>query len=379
MGERWKIATIRGIPLYVSSSWFFVTALYVWLWYTGLTQGRPLLDSGEALTVSVLATILFFGSVLIHESAHAVMARSLGLPVTAITLVFWGGATETRANARGPLGEFLVAFVGPATTLALAGVFYVTSLVAHGLVADVLRALSGLSVIFAVINALPGFPLDGGRMLVAVVWGITRSRRTALRSAGYVGMAIGGAVAFAAVWSFTRDTGYWLLLGYLGFVMITTGRGMDARIALRDKLAMGTAADAMRQPSPAVPADMTLAQALDLHLRARPTDTFPVEDAEGHVIGTVSMSSARRPGARDPMRPVRDATIPLEQTPVLAPDETLDEVIEWIGPRQGIVLQDGRLVGAIDASDIERWFRHVIEGRPAMSADPSWVPPRPDR
>lgn len=379
MSERWKIATIRGIPLYIASSWLFIAAFYVWLQYTNLTQAQPQPEPSEALMISLLATFLFFGSVLVHETAHAVMARSLGLPVAAVTLVFWGGATETRANARGPFREFLVAFVGPATTLAIAGVFFLASQVAHGLLAEVLHYLSGISVVFAVVNALPGFPLDGGRMLVAIVWGITRSRRTALQVAGYVGVAMGAAVALTAVWSFNQDNGYWLLLGYLAFVLLQTGRGMGARIALRDQLAKGTAADAMHAAPPTLPAEMTLGQALDHLLRAHPTEAFPVVDFGGQVIGTVSMGSARGPGARDPMRPVRDALIPLSQTAVLAPDETLEDVMEWVGSRQGIVLQDGRLVGSINAHDVERWYRTVIEGRPATPADPSWVPPRPDR
>ena len=378
-GQRWKIATVRGIPLYIASSWIFIAALYVWLQYTNLTQATPSPQPSEALTLSVVATLLFFGSVLVHETAHALMARSLGLPVAAVTLVFWGGATETRANARGPLREFLVAFVGPATTLAIAGVFYLVSLLAHGLLADVLRYLSGISVLFAIVNALPGFPLDGGRMLVAIVWGITRSRRTALRVAGFVGIAIGGLVALGALWSFNQDNGYWFILGYLAFMLITTGRGMGGRIALRDQLASGTTADAMHAAPPEVPADMTLGQALDHFLRERPGEALPVVDAEHRVIGTVSMASARGVGGRDPMRPVRDAMIPLAQTPVLAPDETLEDVLEWVGARQGIVLQDGRLVGAINANDVERWYRRVILGRPTEPADPSWVPPRPDR
>jgi Zn-dependent protease/predicted transcriptional regulator len=379
MGQRWKIATIRGIPLYIASSWFIIAVLYVFLQYSYLSQTAFPPGPTEALTLSVLATVLFFGSVLLHECAHAVMARALGLPVVAITLVFWGGATETRANERGPLGEFLVAFVGPATTLALAGLFFLASQMAHGYLSDILHYLAGISVLFAIVNALPGFPLDGGRMLVAIVWGITRSRRTGLRVAGYVGMVVGAGIAAAAVWSFTQQGGLWLFLGYLAFVLLSTGRGMDARIALRDQLAKGRAADAMRAPHPTISADLTLTQALDLYLRARPSDTFPVVDIGGRVIGTISMSSASRLGRRNPMRPVRDAMIPLVQTPVIAPEETLEEVVEWVGPRQGMVLQDGQLVGAIDAQDVERWYRRVIEGRPAMAADPNWVPPRPDR
>ena len=106
----------------------------------------------------MLAAALFFASILAHEAAHAVMARTLGLPVRGVTLVFWGGATETRADIRGPLGEFLVASVGPATTLVLSGVFWVAHLATAGVVSDIVGYLSWLSLIFAGLNALPGVP-----------------------------------------------------------------------------------------------------------------------------------------------------------------------------------------------------------------------------
>ena len=139
MGRRWKVATIRGIPLFVGSSWVLLAVIYVWAQYVGLTTRIPRETPTTALMLAVLTGVLFFGSVLLHETAHAVTARALDLPVSGITLVFWGGATETRANARGPLGEFLVAFVGPFTTLVMSGVFWVAAQVSHGTVQSILR------------------------------------------------------------------------------------------------------------------------------------------------------------------------------------------------------------------------------------------------
>ncbi len=103
------------------------------------------------------------------------------------------------------------------------------------------------------------------------------------------------------------------------------------------------------------------------------------------MAGTVSIESARRVGARDPTRPVRDGMRPLTQTPVVTPDETLDEAVEWLGGRDGLVLREGSLVGALGPDDIERWYRRVIEGQPdrppapgvSMTTVPT-VPPRPD-
>ena len=263
----------------------------------------------------MLAAVLFFGSVLLHEAAHAVMARSLDLPVSGITLVFWGGATETKASAKGPLGEFLVAFVGPATTLVLAGAFWVGETLTNGLVAVTMASLAELSLIFAAFNALPGFPLDGGRMLLATVWGITGSRRTAMRVAGYGGIAVGALLGGAAVWMIADgDVGHGDLPRLRGDDHDRAGRGMEQRIALRDQLVQGTVADAMRPPPPTVPIDISLVQALDDYLRGADGQAFPVVDA-GRVVGTVSIDSARKVGGRDPTRPVRDGVRPLAQTP----------------------------------------------------------------
>jgi Zn-dependent protease len=373
-GKRWKVATVRGIPLYVSTSWFVIAAFYVWIGYETLT--RQFVDPVEAATISTVGALLFFGSVLLHEAAHAIMARGLDLPVSGITLVFWGGATETKASAKGPLGEFLVAFVGPATTLLLAGAFWIGETLTNGLVAERLGSLATLSLIFAGFNALPGFPLDGGRMLLAIAWGITGSRRSALRVAGYGGIAVGVLIGAAALWILADGDPFMaIFLGYVATILVGAGRAMDQRIALRDQLSIGKVADAMRPPPPTVPIDISLVQALDDYLRGADGQAFPVVDA-GRVIGTVSIESARRVGGRDPTRPVRDGVRPLNQTPVVAPDETLDDALEWLGGRDGLVLRDGVLVGALGPGDVERWYRRVVEGHTDAGSDP--IPTRPD-
>jgi len=377
-GQRWKIATVRGIPLYVSTSWVWIVGLNAWSLYANLTgPGSFMVKPLEAIVLAMLSTALFFGSILIHEAAHAVMARRLDLPVRSVTLVFWGGATETRASARGPLGEFLVAFVGPASTLVIAGLFRVIALATSGVASHLIGYLAWLSLVLAVLNALPGFPLDGGRMLQAIVWGTTKNRRMSMRVAGWSGVMVGVAFGAAAIWAISNQEVFLgLFFGYLAAVLISTGRGMDQRIALRDQLLKGRVAEAMSPPPPAVPADMSLAEALDHSLRGSKGQAFPLVD-DGRVIGTISMQSARRLGSRDPMRPARDAVVPLNQTPIVDPDETLDEAFEWLGGRDGLVLKDGVLVGGLGPRDVEHWYRRVIEGRSSPTGF-AQLPPRPD-
>jgi len=378
-GRRYRVATVRGIPLYVDAGWLLIAAVYLSFEYLNLSSSAWEPTSAEAFGLALLSFALFFGGVLVHESAHAVVARAFDLPVASITFVFWGGATETPANARGPLVEFLVAGAGPASTLLLAGGFTLT----HGamepsLMRGIVGELAFLNLLFAGFNALPGFPLDGGRMLLAATWGVTRNRRTGLRIAGYGGLVVGAGFVGLAALALIRqgDIGRGFFFGYLGSVLIATGRSMGQRIALRDLLVTGTVSDAMRPPAATVPAAASLADALDHGLRDEPGRTFPVVEA-GRVIGTVSMASARRIGARDPLRQVREATLPLNQGPVVAPDDSLDDAFEWLSGREALVVRDGVLVGVLAPADVERWYRRRYEPGAVTPADRP--PPRPDR
>jgi CBS domain-containing protein len=149
---------------------------------------------------------------------------------------------------------------------------------------------------------------------------------------------------FGAVW-----------VGLIGSFIFQGARAAQQRIVLDRRLVDATVADAMDPPPTVVPADLTLSEALDRVLRGREDEAFPVLD-DGVVIGMISFASARELGARDPLRPVREATIPLEQVVTAAPDEALADVLERLGTqRAAIVIEDGRLVGAVDAGAIVRY------------------------
>ncbi|MEX0984041.1 MAG: site-2 protease family protein [Actinomycetota bacterium] len=369
-GKRYRVLEVRGIPLYVGTSWLVVAGLYLYAEYLQLSRFT---DATEAVVLAAISATLFFGGVLVHEVAHAVVARAFDVPVSGITLLFWGGATEARSNVKGPIVELLISAAGPGSTLALAGIFaFVGSQMDPGLARETVRDLAWLNTIFAIFNALPGFPLDGGRIVLALTWAISHRRRLALVVAGWSGVLVGGAMLAVGVLQITGgDNPVWgIWLGFIGFTLFGAGRQMPRRVALRDQLEGATVADAMQPPREAVPATASLSEALDRVLRDHPERSFPVTDA-GRVIGTVSMDSARRVGGRDPLRPVRDATRGLATAAVLAPDEPLDDALEWLGGREGLVLRDGVLVGSLSPTDVEAWYvrRHAPEGA---------VPPRPD-
>jgi Zn-dependent protease len=372
VGNRLKIARIGGIPIYVSYSWFLIAGLFGFGFYSTLTTSGY---ADEAFQLTLLMLGLFFGGILLHEGAHAVSARAFGLPVRAITLVFWGGATETRSWRKGPV-DFVVSFSGPATTAVLWLIFSALrdqsqpGTAIHFVWAD----LAWVNGIMALLNLLPGFPLDGGRMLMAIAWGVTGRRALAMRVAGLGSLLVGGLLVAWAVLQFGNGNPDGIFAGYIGFVMISVGRQIPSRATLRQRLERGTARDAMRRFDDPIPADATLYEATEGWLRTQPRYAFPVA-RDGQLVGTISMDEAAQ---RSAATRVGDAMVPLGAAPTIDADEPLDETVDWLGTRDGVVVDaSGRIIGLLALEDVDRWLKtHWSMG---TYAEPSAMrPPRPD-
>lgn len=359
-GRSFRIATIGGIPVNVDSSWIWIAALAVyWLW-SQFERRFLFLDGGAALAYAVLAAALFFGSVFLHELAHAVSARVAGIRVDGITLVFFGGFTAARADEKGPGAAFVISAVGPATSFALAALYWwlwVQTGDAGGPLHLLFGILGYINAFMAVFNVLPGLPLDGGRMLQAAVWGITKNRRNGTRIAGVAGMGLGVALFGVAFFRLTRDDLFGAVwLGIIGMFIFQGARVSFQHAGVADRLAAGTVADAMDPPPPAVPADLTLSETLDRFLSGHENEAFPVLETDGRVLGVISFASARELGARDPLRRARDAVVPLERLVLARPDESLDAVLTRLGSTgAALVLRDGLLVGGITGASVSRW------------------------
>jgi len=359
-GRAWKIGRIGGIPISIDPSWVWIAVFVTYTLWTRFVASYAHLSNGAALGYAFFSAVLFFGSVFLHEMAHAVAARLAGIPVLGITLVFFGGFTSARSDEKGPGAAFVISAVGPGMSLALGGLFWAVSLALRS-TAAVWAATFGyvgwVNLFMSGLNALPGLPLDGGRMLQAAAWRLTRSPERGTRIAARTGMGVGvlliAAALYEAVQSNDPFSGLWFAI--IGLVVFQGARASERQIDLRARLARGTVADAMGPPPPAVPAEMTLSEALDRYLRGHEEEAFPVVEA-GKVIGMVSFNSARELGMQDPLRPVRDALIPLVHVLVANPDEHLDEVATRLGTHgAALVLRDGELVGSITGHAVARW------------------------
>ena len=380
VGQRFKIASIAGIQIYVSTSWLVLAGLITFIEYEGFSRSSSL-TGRAALWLALGSAGLFFGSILLHEGAHAFVARRLKLPVWGVTLSGWGGFTETPAAARGPFGEFVVSAAGPATNFLLGfGLLALGAAVhtSHPLASLVADSYGKLNLFVGALNSLPGFPLDGGRVLMAGVWRVTGNRIRAMRVASRAGYVVAGGIAVYGVvqmQSSGQETGIWAFL--VASIVFSSARASEARSKGLEALGDARVRDAMTPPPDIVPAGLSLSQALDHYLRAHPNLEFAVVGEDGRVVGTVSMDSARKIGARDPLRPVRDAMVKAASVPRLEADTMLVDAVDVLGHREGMVLEDGRPVGKLSVGDIQHWLNRGASGA-AGYAGTVEVPPRPD-
>src|ERR671915_165037 len=194
-GTSWRVGRIAGIELRIDSSWAVIALLITYSLYLRASVLYPELSGAGAVGVGLLAAVLFFGSVLVHELAHAVVSQARGIRVQDITLFLFGGATRARVESRGPGDEFLIAVVGPVTSGLLAGLFGIVAGLGRDLLstplAGTLGYLAWTNLLLAAFNLVPGFPLDGGRLLRSAIWKTTGSLARATRIASLAGQGVG--------------------------------------------------------------------------------------------------------------------------------------------------------------------------------------------
>jgi Zn-dependent protease len=196
-----RVGTLAGIGLFLHASWFLVLGLVVWATAGAFAEIYPELPWTERAGMGLAAGLAFFGCLVVHELAHALAARRLGVAVRRITLFLFGGVAEIAGELPSASAEFAVALVGPATSLLLGSAFGLLAVRVGGSPAleGVTGTLALVNLGVALFNLLPGLPLDGGRLLRSVLWSRTGSFARATRVAGLLGRGIGGAMALAGV------------------------------------------------------------------------------------------------------------------------------------------------------------------------------------
>ncbi|MFI9722451.1 site-2 protease family protein [Streptomyces sp. NPDC052396] len=359
-----------GVPVYVAPSWFLVAALITWVFGGQLDRVLPELGRARYL-VSLFFAVAFYASVLVHELAHTVAALRFKLPVRRIQLQFFGGVSEIEKESETPGREFVLAFVGPLLSLVLAGLFWVgMQAVEAGTVPGVL--LAGLMVsnlLVAAFNLLPGLPLDGGRMLRAVVWKISGKPMTGTVAAAWVGRALAVAVLIGLplLTRADRDESFGsadsvtdALLAAILAAIIWTGAGNSLRMArLRERLP-GLRARTLTRRAVPVPAVTPLSEALR---RANEAGARALVVVDGQGTPTALVREAAIVGVPVHRRPwvsvgslAQDITDGM-RVPAELSGEDLLEVLRATPASEYLVVEEtGEVYGVLSTSDVERAF-----------------------
>ncbi|MDQ3931512.1 MAG: site-2 protease family protein, partial [Actinomycetota bacterium] len=316
MTGAWRIGSIRGIDIRIHSSWLIIALLVAWSFWARFTSVYDY-ATGPAIAVAVVASVLFFASVLAHELAHSLEALHRGVQVGGITLFLFGGVTETRFDVKRPRDEFALTAIGPFSSFVLAALFGIIAAYAIplglNLVADVAGLLGWINLMLGAFNLLPGAPLDGGRILRSIVWWGTGDRGKAVRTAAATGQVIGGLFVVVGLFlifvvSGLMIDGVWL--AFIGWFLVVAARQEVAQHELQQILEGRTLAGFLDRLPPALPADATAADVAD-ELRRSPEDVIPITE-HGETIGIVRLDDvARVPGARRPDVPVRHLLRPV--------------------------------------------------------------------
>ncbi|MGW1078761.1 site-2 protease family protein [Kitasatospora sp. NPDC002522] len=367
-----------GVPVYVTPSWFLVAALITWIFGSRLADVLPELGYVRYLLAFSFA-VAFYGSVLVHELAHTLVGLRYRLGVRRIQLQFLGGVSEIEKEADTPWREFWLAFVGPLLSLALGGAFWLgLRSVEPATVPGVL--LAGLMIsnlVVAAFNLLPGLPLDGGRMLRAVVWAVTGNPMKGTLAAVWAGRALAilvvlGLPIIGASQNAERSTTEAMLDGVLAAILgfiIWQGAGNSLRNARLKQVLPQLRIRELARRSIDVPADTPLGEAMR-RAREAQAGAIVLVDGRGDPVGVVKESAVtavpehRRPWvavtavARD-LEP--GLTIPVD----LAGEQVLDALRRNPATEYLVVRPDGTTYGVLALSDLERRLTAALQGRPA--------------
>ncbi|MEV7613391.1 site-2 protease family protein [Streptomyces sp. NPDC089799] len=372
MNNALPMGRVFGIPLRMH----WTVPVLVWLFGYSLGS-RTLPDSvpdrpGAVYAVAGLAgALLLLASLLAHEAAHAVTARRKGIPVQGITLWALGGVTEMgRPRAAG--AAFLVAVSGPLTSLVVGAVAFGAGVglgTVHGwaVPAAVLLWLGWINAVLGVFNLLPAAPLDGGRVVQALLWWRTGDRDRAERAAARSGQVMGAAMVAVGWISLLRGYPGGLWLSFIGlFVMFVAGAERK-HAALAPALRGLRASDAMTTPVETCPDWLTVERCVEeVALQAR-HGVLPVTDFDGRPSGLLHLGRLAKvpPDRRDDLR-VRDVAVPLERCTACGPEDLLTDVLEKLtlgGGAYILVIGAGRLAGVITERDVTRLLqRHALRG-----------------
>ena len=353
-----RLMRIAGIDIGIHYSWILIFLLLSW----GLAQAffpelYPEWDTSTYWITGVASALLLFVSVLLHELAHSLVARARGIGVQSITLFLLGGVSNLEDEPERPIVEFAVAIVGPLTSLAVAGICWgLLNLLENqqSPIAATLAYLALVNTVLAAFNLLPGFPLDGGRVLRSILWQKTGSLVKATSIAANIGRVMGwGLIAFGLIAIFGGNLGG-IWLAFIGWFLSTSADASRRAVTVREHLSKIRVRDIMAISPTVVGPDTTVAELVTRVLRGELNRAVPI-CKDDRVMGVVSVTDVKElPREKWEDTPVSEIMTrePLHR---VSPEDDLDTAFRLITKQdvnQVLVMDDNKCAGVINRADI---------------------------
>lgn len=386
MRSGFRVGKTFGINIYIDWSWIFIFLLVTWnLAGAVFPSLHPDWSIVTNIGLGVAAALLFFLSILLHELAHSVVAKASGLPVRRITLFIFGGVSNIEREPPSPKTEFWIAIVGPLTSILLgigsiwlgkqsiqtmAGAFQNPMQTMRGLdpLATMLLWLGPINILIGLFNLIPGFPLDGGRVLRSILWAITGNFRRATRWATALGQGIGWLMILAGIAMvfginvpmLGTGIGNGIWFAFIGWFLINAASQSYQQVIIEDMLEGVPITRLMREPAPSVSPDMSVATLIYDHVMRSDERAFPVLE-NGHLLGIVYAESLRDVDRSTwDTKTVRQVMAPARELDMVTPREDAMDAFQKLAQKdvpQIPVVQNGELVGILRRKDILRWLQ----------------------
>lgn len=374
MGQSFSLGRIAGIRIGVNWSVVVIVALLAY----GLAAGQfpaevPRRPEAEYVVAAIVTAVAYMASLLAHELAHSLVAQRNGIQVESITLWLLGGVSRLQGEMPSPGAEVRVAGVGPLTSLVLGGVFTLVAWLLHtsgvgGVVVAALAWLGGINILLAVFNVIPAAPLDGGRLLQAVLWAITKDRLKAAMGAARAGQVFGWALLVVGAYLVLALRDYsWLWFIILGWFLTSAATAENQQAVVQSRLRTVAVRDIMSANPVTVPASATANRFLHELLPWLRHSAFPVVDDDGQTVGLVTVRRVNAVPADERDRTtLREVACPLAEVARATPDEPVADVLPRLGgcsDGRALVFADGKLAGIVAPADISRALERISGNR----------------
>lgn len=358
-----RFGKILGVEILLHFSWFIIAILVVFSLGAQFGVANPNWGAGTIWATAILTGILFFVAIILHELSHAIVAKARGIPVRSITLFALGGVAQIEREAADASTEFWIGIVGPIASAVIGFLCLLASwllgwtltLTPETPLIAMLMWLGVINIGLAVFNMLPGFPLDGGRVLRAIVWWLTNDLNKATRIAGGVGQLVALAFIFFGIFRFLSGAGFGgLWLAFIGWFLLDAARATQAQTQVMENLRGVRVGDVMAGDFPLIDGRENLQTFVDEHLLKGQRYAFVKEN--GEVVGLITPHEIKAvPKARWVYKMVDEVMRPLAELSTVDPDTPLTSALETMGSddvNQLPVVSGGRLAGVISRKQI---------------------------